>query len=110
MLVSAASPVAGWTFSLLAGGVWGMAFFSWGLPLTIPMRIATTVLLLAAIATASRGGMLAAGAFALGMGASSSILLASSGMLLSDWWGLVAAAALAAGVGLHVAALLRGAA
>lgn len=103
----AASPVVGWTLSLLAGGVWGMAFFSWGLPLPIPARIATTALLLAAIAGASRGGMIAAGAFAIGMGASSSLLLASSGMLLTEWWGLVAATALTTGVGLHAAVLLR---
>jgi hypothetical protein len=104
---TAVSSVAGWTLSLLAGGVWGAAFFSWGLPLTIPMRVATTVLLLLAIATASRGGMLAAGAFAIGMGASSSLLLASSGMLLVEWWGLVSVTALTVGVGLHAAALSR---
>lgn len=84
-----------------------MAFFSWGLPLTIPVRIATTVLIVAAIASASRGGTFAGGAFALGMGASSSLLLASSGMLLPEWLGLVPATGLVAGVGLHGAALLR---
>ena len=107
MTRTAASRVVGWTLSLLAGGVWGMAFFSWALPLTIPVRIATTALLVVAIATASRGGMLAAGAFALGMGTSSSVLLASSGMLLSEWWVIVSATALAVGVGLHGAVLLR---
>ncbi len=100
-------PLVGWVLSLLAGGVWGMAFFSWGLPLTVPVRIATSVLLIVVVATSSRGGMLAAGAFALGMGATSSLLLASSGMLFSEWWGMVAATALAAGIGLHSAALLR---
>ena len=92
---------------MVAGAVWGMAFFSWGLPLTIPMRVATTVLLVAAMATTSRAGMLAAGAFALGMGASSSLLLASSGMLLSEWWGLVSAGAMTVGVGFHGVVLLR---
>jgi hypothetical protein len=104
---TAASPIAGWTLSLLAGGVWGLAFFSWGLPLTIPMRVGTTALLLTAIATASRGGMLAAGASALGMGASSSLLPASSGMFLSEWWGLLSVTALTVGVALHAAVLSR---
>ena len=95
----------GWLLGLGAGGVWGMAFFSWGLPLPLPARAATTVLLVAALAAASRSGLLAAGAFALGMGASSGILLASGGQLI-EWWSVVPAVALLGGVALHAAALL----
>ena len=39
------SRAAGWTLALLAGGVWGVAFFSWGLPLPIPGRVAATLIL-----------------------------------------------------------------
>jgi hypothetical protein len=88
----------GFALALIAGAVWGVAFWSWGLPLPIPVRIATTVLLVAALAAASGAGMLAAGAYALGMGVSSGLLLALYGQLFVDWWGLVPASALAAGV------------
>jgi hypothetical protein len=98
---------AGWVAAFLSGGVWGVAFFSWGLPLPIPLRIAGTVLIVVVLAAASRQGMLAASAFTLGMGASSLVLVTSSGLLVSDGWGLVPAAALVAGVGLHALVLLR---
>jgi hypothetical protein len=106
-MLRSAGDAAGWAAGFLAGSVWGVAFFSWGLPLSIPDRVVATVLLAVAFAAASRSGMLAAGAFTLGMGASSALLLASSGLLLADGWGLVSAAALAGGVGLHAGAVLR---
>jgi hypothetical protein len=102
----AAGDAAGWAAGFLTGGVWGVVLFSWALPLPLPMRYAATILLVVTLAATSRNGMLAAGAFALGMGASSSLLLASSGLLLADWWGLVSAAALLGGVVLHAGALL----
>jgi hypothetical protein len=74
----------------------------------MPARIVGTVLIVVALAAASRPGMLAGGAFALGMGASSLVLVAFSGLLFTDGWGLVPAAALLAGVGLHALALLGG--
>ena len=77
-----------------------MAFFSWGLPLAIPMRVGVTVLLLLALAASSRAGLLAAAAFALGTGVSSALLLAAGGQLFIEWWGMVPASALMIGVGL----------
>lgn len=106
-MLRAARDASGWVIGFIAGGVWGMAFFSWGLPLPIPARILATVLLVAALAAASRGGMLAAGAFTLGMGASGSLLVASSGLLFADPLALVPLAALLAGAGLHAIVLLR---
>ena len=105
-MLRAADP-AGWVVGFTSGGVWGMAFFSWGLPLPIPARVLVTVLLLLALSASSRPGMLAAGAFALGMGATSSLMLALSGSLLTEWWGLVPATSLVGGVGLHAVVLLR---
>src|SRR3990170_4581978 len=93
-MLRAARDAAGWAVGFIAGGVWGMAFFSWGLPLPIPARVLATVLLVAALAAASRGGMLAAGAFTLGMGASGSLLVASSGLLFADPLALVPLTAL----------------
>ena len=104
-----AGSVAGWTAALLAGGVWGVVQFSWGLPFPPVLRFAGTALLVATLAASSRSGMVAAGAFTLGMGVSSSLLLASSGLLFTEWWGLVPATALLAGVVLHSDALRRGA-
>jgi hypothetical protein len=104
---SSAGSAAGWTAAFLAGGVWGVTQFSWGLPLSLPVRYGATVLLVVTLAAASRNGRLAAGAFTLGMGASSSFLLASSGLLFADWWGVVPAAAFLAGVFLHAWVLLR---
>lgn len=97
----------GWTLALLSGAVWGMAFWSWGLPMPIPMRVVATALLLVALPAASRAGALAAAGFALGMGASSGLLLAVSGQLFVEWWGLVPASALVAGVGLLAHGALR---
>lgn len=97
---------AGWTAAFLGGGVWGIVFFSWGLPLPIPMRVIATMLLVATLTAASRAGRLAGAAFALGMGASSALLLALSGLLFADWWFLVPAAALGAGIALHGVVLL----
>lgn len=94
----------GWLLGYAAGAVWGVAFFSWGLPLPIPARVVVTALLILALAAASRTGLLAAGAFSLGMGASSATLL-SSGSLLFEPWGLVPATMLLGGLALHAAAL-----
>ena len=85
-----------------------MAFFSWGLPLDMPMRIGVTALLLLALAASSRAGMLSAAAFALGTGTSSALLLAAGGQLFVEWWGLVPATALLVGVGLLGVGLLAG--
>jgi hypothetical protein len=103
----AAADAAGWGLGFLGGGVWGMAIFSWGLPFPLPVRFAATGILIAAMAAASPAGRLAAGAFALGIGTSTALLLASAGQLLSDWWGLVPGVALAAGLGLTADRLLR---
>ena len=98
-----AAQTTGSLLGFAAGAVWGVAFFSWGLPLPIPARIIVTALLVLALSVASRPGLLAAGAFSLGMGASSASLLASGGLLFEPW-GLVPATALLVGVGLHAAA------
>ena len=98
---------AGLVVSFLSGTVWGVTFWSWGLPLPIPFRVLGTVLLLTAMSAASRAGTIAAAAFALGMGASSALLLAMGGQLFVDWWALVPAGALLAGVSLSCVALLR---
>ena len=95
----------GWLLGLCAGGVWGVAFFSWGLPLPIPARVVGTVVLVAALAVTSRHGLLAGGAFALGMGATSGLVVVSSGLLFAGWWGVVPASALLAGLALHATAL-----
>ena len=79
---------AGWTLALLAGGVWGVAFFSWGLPLPIPARVAATLLLVLAMSVASPAGRLGAGAFTLGMAISSAIVVIRTGELL-EWWSTV---------------------
>ena len=100
------SGMAGWTLACSAGAVWGVAFFSWGLPLPIPGRVAATVLLLLAMSVASRAGRLGAGAFALGMGITSAFSVIGTGELL-EWWSLIPVLALAASVALH-AAMLRG--
>jgi len=99
--------VIGWAAALLAGCVWGVVQFSWGLPFPLLVRFAGTALLVASLAASSRSGMVAAGAFTLGMGVSSSLLLASSGLLFAEWWGLVPATAWLAGVVLHADALMR---
>ncbi|MGH2417412.1 MAG: hypothetical protein ACRDFY_03680 [Candidatus Limnocylindria bacterium] len=99
--------VSGWTAAFLAGAVWGVVLFSWGLPLPLPLRFGATVLLVTVLAASSHRGMLAAGAFALGIGVSSSLLLASSGLLFAEWWALLPAAGLVAGVALHARALLH---
>lgn len=101
------STLVGAALCLGAGLVWGMAFFSWAVPLSVPVRVAATVLLVAALAAAARPGLLAAAGFALGMGSSSAFLLASGGQLFLEWWGLVPAVALVAGLALLVAALRR---
>jgi hypothetical protein len=95
-----ASSLAGSLTAFLAGNVWGMAFFSWGLPLAIPMRVGVTALLLLALAASSRAGLLAAATFALGTGVSSAVLLAAGGQLFMEWWGLVPGSALLIGVSL----------
>jgi hypothetical protein len=90
-------PLVGWTLALLAGGAWGMLFFSWGLPLTIPARVALTVLLAALLAMASRTGRRAAGAWLLGMAVSSGALLVRTDWPVDPLW-LVPAISLLAGV------------
>lgn len=95
--------VAGWMLALLAGGAWGVAFFSWGLPLPIPARAAATGLLVVALAVASANGRLGAGAFTLGMGITSAAVVIGSGELL-EWWTAVPVLALVASVALHAAA------
>ena len=97
---------SGWAAAFLAGGVWGVVLFSWGLPLPLPVRLGGTVLLVTVMAASSRQGTLAAGAFAFGIGVSSSILLAASGLLLAEWWGLVSAGGLLGGLALHARSLL----
>ena len=106
MATSWAGSLAGWVTAFLAGTVWGMAFFSWGLPLDIPMRIGVTALLMVVLAASSRAGLMAASAFMLGTGVSSALLLAASGQLFVDWWGVVPAAALTVGAGLVAIALV----
>lgn len=95
---------AGWTLALLAGGVWGVAFFSWGLPLPIPARVAATLLLLLAMSVASSAGRLAAGAFTLGMGITSAAVVIGTGEPL-EWWIGVPVLAFVASVVLHAASL-----
>jgi hypothetical protein len=102
-----AGSLAGWVTAFLAGAVWGMAFFSWGLPLDIPMRAGVNILLLVVLAASSRAGLLAASAFLLGTGVSSALLLAAGGQLFIDWWGIVPATALTTGVSLFGVGLLR---
>ena len=91
---------AGWTLAPLAGGVWGVAFFSWGLPLPIPARIAATGLLVLAMSVASAAGPLAAGAFTLGMAITSAVVVIGTGELL-QWWSAVPVLALVASAFLH---------
>jgi len=98
---------AGAALALLSGGAWGVAFWSWGLPLPVPWRVASTVLLVLALAASSRAGLVAAAAFAFGMGAGSSLVLAGNGILFADWWWLVPAAALVTGLALASVALAR---
>ena len=107
MTTSWAGSLAGWVTAFLAGSIWGMAFFSWGLPLDIPMRIGVTALLLVVLAASSRAGVLAASAFMLGTGVSSALLLAAGGQLFVEWWGVIPGAALLIGVSLLGAGLLR---
>lgn len=104
-----ASRLVGWVLALLAGAVWGVAFFSWGLPLSIPARAVATLLLVGALAVASAPGRLAAGAFALGMGVSSSFVVLLSGDLF-EWWMLVPVIALLGAAVLHALSIgfLRG--
>jgi hypothetical protein len=97
------SRAAGWTLALLAGGVWGVAFFSWGLPLPIPARVAASGLLVLAMSLASPAGRLGAGAFTLGMGITSAVVVIGTGELL-NWWSAVPVFALVASVALHAAA------
>lgn len=99
--------MSGLVLAGLSGAVWGVAFWSWGLPLPIPIRIVATVLLLTAMSAASPAGRLAAIAFAFGMSASSALLLASSGQLFVEWWGLVPAGSLVAGLLLLALAIGR---
>ena len=96
------SRAAGWTLAVLAGGVWGVVFFSWGLPLPLPARFAATILLALALSVASPGGRLAAGAFTLGMAITSSVVVIGTGELL-QWWSAVPVVALVASVALHAA-------
>ena len=91
------SAAIGWTVAVLAGGVWGVAFFSWGLPLSVAERIALTAFLAVALAISSRAGSLAAGAFCLGMGASSALLVVSSDLRALEWWALIPVAGLVVG-------------
>jgi hypothetical protein len=88
----------GWLLAFLAGGIWGVAFFSWGLPLPLAERIALTAFIVVALTIASRAGLLAAAAFCLGMGATSSVVIVSSGLGTVEWWALVPVAGLAAGM------------
>lgn len=96
------SRAVGWTLALLAGGAWGVAFFSWGLPLPIPARVAATVLLVLAMSVASPAGRVGAGAFTLGMGITSAVLVVGTGELV-EWWSAVPVIALLAGALLHAA-------
>ena len=98
------SCAAGWTLAVLAGGVWGVAFFSWGLPLPIPARVAATLLLVLAMSVASAAGRLGAGAFTLGMAITSGVVVIGTGELL-EWWSAVPMAALVASVALHADSL-----
>lgn len=98
--------VAGHSLALLAGGVWGIAFFSWGLPLPILVRAGATVLLLTALAAASRQGRRGAGVFAIGMGLSSAYLVAASG-LFGSVWTLVPLSALLTGACLYLWSVRR---
>jgi hypothetical protein len=95
-----ASRATGWTLACLAGGVWGVAFFSWGLPLPIPARVAATVLVVVAMSVASSAGRLAAGAFTLGMGITSAVVVIGTGEPV-EWWSGVPVLAFVASVALH---------
>ena len=88
--------------AILAGGVWGVAFFSWGLPLPIPARVAATLLLVLAMSVASPAGRLGAGAFMLGMAITSGVGVIGTGELL-EWWSAVPVVALLGSVALHAA-------
>ena len=97
--------VIGWSAAFVAGGIWGVTIFSWALPIPMELRVASTALLIAVLAVASRAGRVSAGTFALAMAGTSGSLLAASGELVSIW-GLVPLAALAAGVSVVVRAVL----
>lgn len=99
------SRAAGWTLALLAGGVWGVAFFSWGLPLSIPARVAATVLLVLAMSLASAAGRLAAGAFTLGMAVISGVVVSGTAEFL-EWGSALVVVAVVASVALHAGSLL----
>jgi hypothetical protein len=100
------SRATGWTLAVLAGGVWGVAFFSWGLPLPLPARVAATLLLVIAMSVASPAGRLGAGAFTLGMAITSGVVVIGTGELV-EWWSAVPVLALAASVALHADSLRR---
>jgi hypothetical protein len=104
-LSGSGAAVIGSSAAFVAGGIWGVTIFSWGLPFPMELRIASTALLIIVLAAASRAGCVSAGTFALGMAATSGVLLAASGELISPW-GLVPLAALASGVSLVVRAIL----
>ena len=91
--------------AFVAGGFWGVTIFSWGLPFPMELRVASTALLITVLALSGRAGRISAAIFTLAMAATSGLLLAASGELVSAW-GLVPLAALAAGVTLATLAIL----
>jgi hypothetical protein len=104
-LLGSGAAVIGSSAAFVAGGFWGVAIFSWGLPFPMELRIGSTALLIVVLAAASHAGRASAATFALGMATTSGLLLALSGQLISTW-GLIPLAALAAGVSLVVRAIL----
>jgi hypothetical protein len=104
-LIDSSAALIGSSAALVAGGIWGVTIFSWAFPFPMELRVASTGLLIAVMAAASRAGRVSAATFALAMAASSGLLLAASGELVSAC-GPVPLAALAAGVTLAARAIL----
>jgi len=104
-LFGSGAAVIGSSAAFVAGGLWGVAIFSWGLPFPMELRVASTALLIVVLAASTRAGRISAATFAMGMAATSGLLLALSGQLISTW-GLIPLAGLAAGVSLVVRAIL----
>lgn len=96
------SGLAAWALASLAGAVRGVFFMSWSLPLTIPMRLIVTAMIVVALTVTGSVERLAAGGFLAGMAAATGVLLALAGWP-EDLW--LVPVMLLLGVGLHAAGL-----